>query len=203
MTNNISQEGLHRRKPSHPIHPLILGRWSPRAMTGEPIDDQELFSLFEAARWAPSSYNGQPWRFIYAKRETPYFQQFLELLVESNQSWANKAAVLGVIASRKTFERNEKPSITHAFDTGAAWENLCLEGVSRGLVVHGMEGFDYKRAQSSLEIPDEYEVLAMFVLGKKAPKSTLTPELQQREVPSDRKSLKEIVMEGKFQKSWL
>lgn len=188
------------RKPDYPINPLILNRWSPRAMTGESLEQDELNSLFEAARWAPSSYNNQPWQFIYAKRETPFFQKFLDLLIEFNQQWANKAAVLGVICAYTLFEHTKKPSVTHAFDTGAAWENLCLEGTSRSLVVHGMEGFDYQRARKTLAIPNEYEVLAMFAIGKKAPKETLPLELQKKEIPSSRKNISEFAMEGSFKK---
>lgn len=184
------------RKADHPILPLILHRWSPRAMTGQSIDEAVLQSLFEAARWAPSAYNSQPWRFIYAKNDSAFFQTFMDLLVEFNQSWAKKAAVLGVSIARKTFEHNNKPSPTHAYDTGAAWENLALEGNSRGLVVHGMSGFDYAKAKAALRIPDEYEVLAMFAIGQPAPKESLPPELLKNEVPSTRKKIAEIAMEG-------
>ncbi|HEY4255404.1 MAG TPA: nitroreductase family protein [Chlamydiales bacterium] len=188
------------RKTDHPINPLIRDRWSPRAMTGEEINDAEWKSLLEAARWAPSSYDAQPWCFIYAKRNTPAFQTFVDLLVEFNKGWAPKAAVLCVIASRRLMERNNKPSRTHAFDAGAAWENLALEASSRGLVAHGMEGFDYEKAKTVLEIPDEFEVRAMFAVGKRAPKETLSPELQAKEIPSDRKKVEEFAMEGKFRK---
>lgn len=183
------------RQSDYPINPLILNRWSPRAMTGESLSHEELMPLFEAARWAPSSYNGQPWRFLYVKRETPHWNTLFNLLVEGNQAWCAKAAVLGLIFSRKTFEHNNKPSKTHTFDAGAAWENLALEGTSRGLVVHGMEGFNYDKAL--LLLPEGHEVHAMFAVGKKADKSTLSPELQQREVPSPRKKISEFVFEGK------
>jgi nitroreductase len=126
------------RKADHPILPLILNRWSPRAMTGEEIDDALILSLFEAARWAPSCYNNQPWKFLYAKKGTSHFNTFFSFLVDFNKSWCEKAALLGVIAAETLFEKNKKPSITHALDTGAAWENLALEGNSRNLVVHGM-----------------------------------------------------------------
>ena len=187
-----------QRRADHQILPLILNRWSPRAMTGESLDPEVLNSLFEAARWAPSSYNNQPWRFIYARRETPFFPKFIDLLVEFNRQWAPKAAVLGVICAHKTFEHNNKPSVTHAFDTGAAWENLCLEANSRSLVAHGMEGFDYLKAREALHIPEEYEVLAMFAVGKRSAKETLPPEIQKREAPSPRKKIEEFAMEGVF-----
>ncbi len=188
------------RKADHPIHPLILNRWSPRAMTGEELSPSELLSLFEAARWAPSSYNNQPWRFLYARKNTPHWNLFFDLLVDFNKGWCQKASVLGVIASHKIFEKNKKASATHAYDTGAAWENFALEGNSRNLVVHGMEGFDYQKARTTLHIPEEFEVLAMFAVGKPAPKEALTPELQKREEPSLRKKVEEFAFEGKFRK---
>lgn len=184
------------RKADHPIQPLILNRWSPRSMSGEPISDEELMALFEAARWAPSCYNSQPWRFLYAKRNTPHFAVFFDLLVDFNKSWCENAAVLGVIASETIFERNKKPSVTHALDTGAAWENLSLEGNARNLVVHGMQGFDYEKARKTLKIPEAFAVLAMFAVGKPAPKEMLPDELLKREVPSDRKKVSEFAFEG-------
>ena len=188
------------RKSTYPIQPLILNRWSPRAMSGESLTDEELMPLFEAARWAPSSYNNQPWKFLYAKRDTKHWKTFFSLLGEFNQSWCKNAAVLVVIIARKNFEHNNKPSVTHQYDAGAAWENLALEGSARGLVVHGMEGFDYEKARTELKIPEEYVILAMAAIGKpaKAGKEILPEELAKREIPSDRKPLKEIIMEGEF-----
>lgn len=161
-------------------------------MSGEPISDEILMSLFEAARWAPSSSNSQPWRFLYAKQNTTHFPLFFDLLVDFNKQWCEKAAVLGVIASEKT----QKTSVTHALDTGAAWENLALEGNFRNLVVHGMQGFDYEKARKSLQIPDLYEVLAMFAIGMPAPKENLPEELLKRESPSNRKKVSEFAFEG-------
>lgn len=188
------------RVPEHPINPLILDRWSPRAMSGEEIDDGELMSLFEAARWAPSSYNSQPWRFIYAKRNTKEWDTLFNLMGEFNKSWTHTAAVLIVVISRKNFEHNENFSRTHSFTTGSAWENLALEASSRGLVAHGMEGFDYDKARHDLEIPNDYDVEAMIAIGKKGNKENLPKELLEREVPSTRKPLKDIIMHGKFRK---
>ena len=191
---------MNERKADHPIHPMILHRFSSRAMTGEEISDGELASLFEAARWAPSSYNNQPWRIIYAKKSEPEFGTFFDLLVPFNQSWANKAAVLGCFLSHTIFDHNQKPSITHAFDTGAAWENFALEGCHRGLVVHGMQGFDYEGARRKLLVPGDYEIHAMFAVGKKASLDSLSLELQAKELPSSRKKIEEFVMQGTFHK---
>lgn len=194
----LKDEAVKKRKSGYPIHPLILGRCSPRAMTGEEMTDDELMGLFEAARWAPSSYNNQPWRFIYAKRNTPSWAKLYEPLADGNKQWTAKASVLVAVISRSTFERNNKPARTHSFDTGSAWMALALEASHRNFVAHGMEGFDYDKIKSNLKIPDGYTVEAMLALGKPAPKSTLPPEIQEREVPSMRRPLSEIVMEGTF-----
>ena len=186
------------RKPSYPIHPLILNRWSPRALSGEDISDEELMILFEAARWAPSSYNNQPWKFLYAKKDTDHWNIFFDLLVDFNKSWADKAAVLVVVISHKFFELNNKPSKTHNFDAGAAWQNLALQGSSMGLIAHGMEGFSYKKARKVLNIPDEYDVEAMIAIGKKGSKDILDEALQQREFPSSRKEISKIIKDGSF-----
>src|SRR3989338_705037 len=172
----LSKEIIQNRKSEHEIHPLILGRWSPRSMTGGEISDEELMPLFEAARWAPSSYNNQPWRFIYAKRNTKEWQIFFDLLTESNKLWAKNAAVLIVLVSSKNMEYNNKPSKTHKFDSGAAWENLAIEGIRRGLAVHGMEGFDYEKARKEIEIPDDYDIECMIAVGKKDRKENLPKE---------------------------
>jgi nitroreductase len=199
--NQLLQSTLREvRSSSYEINPLILNRWSPRSMTGEKLSYEELMSLFEAARWAPSSANSQPWRFIYATRDTEEWNTLFNLLVDLNKIWAKDAAVLIVVVSKKEFEYNGKviPSITHQFDTGAAWENLALEATSRGLVVHGIAGFDYERARRDLGIPNTYEVLAMIAIGKRRLKENLPPALKEREVPSDRKPLEQIVMNGRF-----
>jgi nitroreductase len=112
-------------------------------MTGEELPDDLIMSLFEAARWAPSSYNNQPWRFIFAKRNSDHWDSLFNLLLEGNKKWAKNAVVLIVIVSRKNFEYNEKFSVTHQFDAGATWENFALEASSKNLVCHGMQGFDY------------------------------------------------------------
>lgn len=180
------------------ISPLIIDRWSPRAMTGEEMTDQELIPLFEAARWAPSSYNNQPWRFLYAKRNTAEWPLFFDLMVDFNKGWTKNAAVIAVVISGKNFEHNTKPSRTHSYDAGAAWMALALEGTARGYVVHGMEGFDYEKAKKDLNIPDDFQVEAMLAIGKRAQTQTLPEEMQKREAPSTRKEVSEIAIPGKF-----
>ena len=164
------------------------------------MTEEELLPLFEAARWAPSSYNNQPWIFIYAHRDTPEWKPIFDLMIEFNQSWTKNAAVLLVIISKKTYYKNGKPSRTHSYDTGSAWMALALEGSSRGYVVHGMEGFDYDQAQKTLQIPDDYQVEAMAAIGKRAPKEKLPPELQARESPTPRLPVQQIIMKGRFEK---
>ncbi len=186
------------RKSVYPLEPLILHRWSPRALSGEEFDDTTLHTLFEAARWAPSSYNNQPWRFIYARKGSKYWQTFFGLLGEFNQDWTGKAAALVVVISKTTFDFNGKPSRTHSFDTGAAWQNLALQARSMGLVAHGMEGFDYEKARKELAVPKGYQVEAMIAIGKQGRKEDLPPALQEKEVPSQRRPLNEIMMEGRF-----
>lgn len=186
------------RSTTHEINSLIINRWSPRSFVPEEISDKELFSLFEAARWAPSSSNSQPWRFIYAKRNSKNWNDLFNLLVDFNKQWCTNASVLVVIVSRKNFEHNGQPSITHQFDTGSAWENIAIQAVSQGLVTHAMAGFDYEKARKDLAVPVDFEVVAMIAIGKRGPKEKLSPELQARETPNTRKPLSEIVMEGKF-----
>ena len=189
---------MEPKKPAYPINPLILKRWSPRAMSGESITKNDLMTLFEAARWAPSSYNHQPWKFIYAMRGTPEWNSLFSLLVEFNQNWCKNAAVLVVIISKNNFEYNNKLSRTHSFDTGSAWENLALQATDMNLVSHGMEGFDYDRAKKELGIPDDFTVEAMCAIGKPGKKENLPTDLQEKEAPSGRKPITEFIFHEKF-----
>ena len=186
------------RKADYPIHTLFVKRWSPRAMSGELISEPELMTLFEAARWAPSTYNEQEWRFLYAKNGGQHWDTFFNLLMQANQVWCNKAAVLVVVLSKKTFTRNGKPNPVHTFDSGAAFENLALQGTEMGLVVHGMAGYDQGQARTQLKIPDDFAVEAMIAIGKPGDPASLPPELREREEPTDRKPVTEITREGAF-----
>ena len=193
-------KGSEKRQADSPIERLILDRWSPRAMSGGSITPEELRRLFEAARWAPSSFNAQQWRALYARRETEHWPTFFGLLVEGNQAWAKNAAALVVFISRKNFEYDEEPSRTHSYDCGAAWENFALQGFSQGLVVHGMEGFDYDRARTELKIPDDFQVEAMAAVGKPGDPATLSEKLREKESPNDRRKISESIFEGPFRK---
>ena len=185
------------RKPENDVDEVFISRWSPRAMSGEEIDEATLKTLFEAARWAPSSNNNQPWRFIYACRNTPHWENFFNLLAEGNQIWAKNAVVLIVVISKTTFDSG-KPARTHTYDAGAAWVSLALQGSLKNLVVHGMQGFDYDRAKKELQVPDDYSVEAMIAIGRHGKKEDLPDYQQEREFPSSRKSIAEIAMEGIF-----
>lgn len=191
-------KALESRRSDYPIEEIFLKRWSPRAMDGQPLADEKLMSLFEAASWAPSTYNEQEWRFLYAKRDSSSWDSFFSLLAEANQAWCKNAAVLVVVCSTTTFSRNGKPNPVHEFDSGAAFENLCLQGAAMDLVVHGMAGFDQKAARERLAIPDDVSVNAMIAIGNPAPAETLPEKLQEMEQPSNRKPVKEIICEGKY-----
>lgn len=186
------------RKKEFNADDIFLNRWSPRAMSGEPITDEELFSLFEAARWAPSSHNNQPWRFVYAKRDTEHWDNIFNFLVEGNQIWVKNAAALVVAISKTVSDYNGSFIRTHSFDTGAAWENIALQGSLNGLVVHGMSGLDYEKAAEGLGLPEEYKVEMMFAVGVPGKEEDLPQKLQDIEKPSGRKKLSEFVNEGVF-----
>jgi nitroreductase len=192
------RKGSETRRPHHPVDPLFVDRWSPRAMSGEAISERDLLVLLEAARWAPSSYNNQPWRIPYARRDGEHWRLFLDLLTDSNKRWAGNAAALLLFVSKTTFDHNGAPSRTHSFDTGAAWQNLALQGALRGYVVHGMQGFDVERARVDLKVPDGYAIEAMVAVGHPGDPRVLPEDLQARETPNDRRPLGATAWEGPF-----
>lgn len=186
---------LEHRIPEYPVDKLFITRWSPRAMSGEAITKEELMSLFEAARWAPSAFNNQSWRFLYSLKGSETWDTYFGLLAEGNQAWVNNAGALVLILSKTTFDYNGKPTKTHAFDMGAAWGSFALQGSANGLVIHGMQGFDYDRAKTELKIPDSYDIQAMAAVGKPGNPASLPQKLRDMEIPSTRKSLSEIAVE--------
>ena len=194
----VQTEPQNHRKADHPIEPLLLNRWSPRAMSGEPISDEEMLTLFEAARWAPSTFNEQEWRFLYARRDTPHWTVFFDLLVEGNRVWCERAAMLVVILGHRILQRTGEPNRVHLFDCGNAFENLALQGTAMGLVVHGMQGFDYEKARAVLRVPEEYSVVAMFAVGRPGDPALLPEKLRARETPSGRRPVEESIREGGF-----
>ncbi|HVW87337.1 MAG TPA: nitroreductase family protein [Bryobacteraceae bacterium] len=149
-----------------PLHRVIANRWSPRAFRDQSIDHATLRSLFEAARWAASCFNEQPWRFVIATKEHPeQFERVLATLVPKNQDWAKTAYALGISAGKKTFSHNNAPNRFGLHDAGAALANLMIQATAVGLHVHGMGGFDAAKARVEFGIPDDYEVGAAFAIG--------------------------------------
>lgn len=186
------------RQSTHDIQPLLLSRVSSRAFSDERLNEEELMSLFEAARWAPSSYNNQPWRFIFSRRGDKEWDTFFNVLIDFNKTWCAKADTLALAISRNNFEHNNKPAATARFDSGAAWMSLALEANSRNIIAHGMQGFDYDAIKKALGISDQFTVEAMIAIGKHGNKDDLPKEIREREVPSDRKPLEDIISRGKF-----
>ena len=184
-----------KREPGYDINPVFVNRWSPRALTRD-MSEEDLMAVFEAARWAPSSYNNQHWRFLYATHEDEEWDTFVDLLSDFNANWASKGYALVVIVSKETFDYNGEPAQTHSFDTGAAWENLALEASDRDLVAHGMQGFDYDKAREELDVPEGFTVEAMIAIGGKGDESQLDEDMQVE--PNGRKDLDEITTKGGF-----
>jgi len=190
------------RIADHDIDPAFLHRWSPRAFTGEPIAQDVLMSLFEAARWAPSAFNLQPWRFVYARRGTEDFERLLSALIEYNQIWVRGASALAFVISDR-FRRKEgaepQPLYSHSFDAGAAWAYLALQARHLGWAAHGMSGFDPARAYEVVGAPEaDYRVEAAIAIGRPADKETLPEPYRSREVPSGRAAAHTFVFEGRF-----
>ena len=190
------------RKSEYPIDPMFLDRWSPRAFTGETISEHDLLTMLEAAHWAPSSYNSQPWRFLYARRDTPHWAKFLDLLVPFNQSWARDASALVIIVSNSVMRAPgadaDVPARTHSLDAGTASGYFALQARTMGWYVHGMSGIDFDRAFAELKVPKGYHVEAAYAVGKLGDKSKLPEMLQQKEQPNERRPLSEVVFEGGF-----
>ncbi|WP_415378602.1 nitroreductase family protein [Halosimplex sp. TS25] len=200
IEDGLREDVAEHRRPDHDVDSIFVNRWSPRAMTGESLPESEYLPLFEAARWAPSAFNNQHWRFVYATREDDEFETFLDLLNDANRSWAADAGVLVALFSKTTLEHSGEPAATRSFDTGAAWQNLALEGSRRGLAVHPMAGFDWGAAHDALDVPeDEFDIEAMIAIGERADPETLPADLREREQPSGRKSVEEITHRGSFE----
>lgn len=173
---------------------LILRRWSPRAFADKEISPAELATLFEAARWAASSSNEQPWRFLVGRRGDETYQKIFNSLVEFNQMWAKSAPVLVLSVAKKTFSSNGSPNKYGLHDTGAATALLSLQATANGLHTHSMAGFDAEQARASFGIPSDYEMGAVTAVGYFGDPSTLPDRMQKMEVaPRERKPLEEIV----------
>ncbi len=183
-----------------PIHDLIRDRWSPRAFSDKPVQPEVLASLFEAARWAPSSFNEQPWAYLVATKDDPEnFAKTLTVLVEFNAGWAKNAPVLVLAASRLAFQNNGKLNRNAFYDTGAASALLSVEATARGLVVHQMAGFDAEKARQAFAIPSGWEPIAAMAIGYPGDSSSLPESLREKELaPRTRKPLTEFVMSSRW-----
>ena len=190
------------RKADFPIDPLFLERWSPRAFADVAMTETDILTLIEAARWAPSSYNSQPWRFLYSLRGSASWEKFLGLLNPFNQSWARNASALVVLVSNSVMlppgAEKPVPSHSHSLDAGAAWGQFALQASRSGWQAHGMVGFDMARAFAELNVPEGYRVEAAIAVGRPGDKAMLPEGLQAREAPSGRVPLASIAMEGGF-----
>lgn len=191
-------------QPDHPVHPLITQRWSPYAYSDKPVAKADLQSLFEAARWAPSSYNEQPWVFLVATKDQPEeYAKVLSCLVEPNQAWAQHAPVLVLTFIRTTFSRNGKPNTVAAHDLGLAAGNLCLEATARGIQVHQMAGILPDKARVVFQVPEGVQPYTAIAIGYAADPAMLPADLKTQETtPRPRKPLAEIVHTGEFGNSW-
>lgn len=191
------------RNSDYPIDPIFLDRWSPRSFDGSAVPQRDLETMLEAAHWAPSAFNSQPWRFLYAHRGDAHWETFLGCLVPFNQSWAKDSAVLLYVLSdtlpftdRATGEPS--PSLTHGYDAGAAWGYLALQAWRMGYYAHGMSGIELDKARIELNVPERYVIEAAAAIGRIGDPATLPEKLQAREVPGGRKTLGEVAFRGVF-----
>jgi nitroreductase len=184
----------------HPIHELIAKRWSPYAFQDKPVSQADLRSLFEALRWAPSSYNEQPWSYLIAtKDDEKEFARLLSCLVEGNQAWAKNAPVLAISVVSENFKLNGQPNAAAEHDMGLAAGNLTFEAMARGLYVHQMIGILPDRVRELYQIPQGRRALTGLAIGYRAEPETLPEKLRERDAkPRDRKPLREIVFQGKW-----
>jgi len=198
LNQALIDEAKRNRRADHEIDSIFINRWSPRAFLPEGIEEETLRRVFEAARWAPSSYNEQPWRFIIAR--TPEDRQrFVDFLMPANQAWAHRAPVLALVLAKRTFSHNGQPNLVSQFDAGCAWGYMALSAWQNGLITHGMGGFDRDKARLALGVPEDYDLMAVIAIGKHGNKSDLPEDAKKREFPSGRRPLPETIMEGKFQ----
>lgn len=190
------------RQSEHPIDQDILARWSPRAFDGSALDAETLHAVIEAARWAPSAYNYQPWRFVYELRDGPRWEEFVSILLPFNQAWAKDASALLFVLSDRLItppgSTESAPATTASFDSGAAWGLLALQAAKLGLHSHAMAGFDHESADSKLGTAGRYKVEAAVAIGRLGNPESLPEALQAREFPSQRLPIEEIAYRGRL-----
>jgi nitroreductase len=185
------------RRADYDIDLIYLKRWSPRSFLDKVIPDDILYSLFEAARWAPSAANVQPWRFIVAKKEEDR-ERFLAFINEGNTTWCSNAPVFVAVVSKVAEERFGGKNPSHAFDVGAAWGFFALEAARKGLITHAMGGFNKNLAREALNVPNDYEIHAIIAVGYQGSKDSLNEAHKNREKPSGRRPVEDFTFEGVF-----
>lgn len=188
------------RIADHPVDPQFLGRWSPRAFDASAMTGADVLTLLEAARWAPSASNNQPWRFVWSLRGEAAFDAIATSLVPSNHAWAHKAAALVVVVSKTTVTQNDVavPNAYHAFDTGAAWAQLALQAHLNGFFAHGMAGFDHAALTFAIAMPADHVLHAVVAIGRHGDPASLPEALRAREMPNQRLPQSEITHHGSF-----
>lgn len=188
------------RHADHPVAPLFVDRWSPRSFTGEPVPDTVLLSAFEAARWAPSALNAQPWRFLLARRGDAHWDGYVGLLAPRNALWASQASALIVVLSQRTVEWQGRSSDngSHSFDAGAAWTSFAHQALLLGWHTHGIGGFDRDAARELLAIPDDFAIETIIAIGRMGGLDTLHADFHAKETPSGRRPLNETVFAGRL-----
>lgn len=183
-----------------PIHDIIANRWSPRAYdANKAVSQKQIISLLEAARWAPSCFGDEPWRFIVwdKNQDETAWDKAYDCIVPGNQTWAKDAPVLILICADTLFSHNQKPNRWANYDTGAAAVSLCLQATSMGLVTHQMGGFDGEKTRAAFGIPEQIEMMSMLAVGYAADADTLSDELKERELaPRKRRPLGELFYDG-------
>jgi nitroreductase len=185
---------------AHPINYLLRQRWSPRAFADKRVEPEKLRSMLEAARWAPSSFNAQPWSFLVATKDEPAdYQRMLGCLVEFNQRWARSAPVLMISVATSAFTHNGKPNRHAFYDTGAAVAMLAVEATSLGLHLHQMAGFEPEKVREAYHVPATAEAVSAIAVGYLGDPASLSDDLRKKEeVPGQRRPLSEFV----FAKGW-
>ncbi len=170
-----------RQTQSDRVHSLFVERWSTRTYTDDPVPGRDLEAMFEAARWAPSSYNEQPWLFVYAA--TPDERdRMAKLLVPANQAWAGRAPRLAILFARKRFARNDRENASAAFDTGSAWMSFALQAHHMGYSAHAMKGFDHEAAFEVAGLSaDAYDVMCMLAVGRPAEQDEPEPRSPRKD----------------------
>lgn len=197
----MSLDQPDERHPDHPVSPQFPARWSPRSFTGREVTVAEMMTLLEAARWAPSASNQQPWRLIWARRGEDSFAAIHSALAPGNQIWAGQAGALIVVASKDTVTNRDGADVanrTAGFDAGAAWVSMALQAQYMGLAAHAMGGFDKESLAAVVGLPVDHTLHCVVAVGEQGPADALPEDLRAREKPSGRKPVEEIAVHGQF-----